>query len=287
MYWILWLLFGGICEGLFCAFVLPEIIKKTFIVIKSERPLKPKFLWLMLMSFSIAFAVILAVFTIAMFVCSASNNFIVGWGERSLTVITWPFYLIFLTPIIFGVILATKMQDFKNIADTQAEIKPHIQKTKKAFPNKIQILWLIVYAFWLLALISATIILSMIFNYILLKLFSLSSAKNILLGLVVAEVCVLSVVVFLMRNKIRRLKNVRYKLRYIATVASFVLYIIMLVLLVAADRQTVDTVFMWTGSVLFIFIPLFAISSFVIVRSKLKTEPKKSNEKNLLNKERL
>ncbi len=261
MYWVLWLISGIMFEVLFCAFILPIVVKKAVKTL-SLGTLKGKVLWPTLMSVAFVFAGVMLIWIIATFAYRASKGFYIGSGEVK-AVISWPFYFFLSLPIVVAVTLGKNIQ---KIRERTAEIAPVKKAQKPKFTlNKEKILWIAIKVLCALAVIAATVPLSMNLQYIMLKLFSLTAAKRTLTLFIVAELVLSGVYVYFLREHFKWYKY----LKYILPAALFVFTMSFFILLVGAPRPTVDSVFMWGGTIVFVIIPIAIATSYMMIRAKL------------------
>ncbi len=275
MYWVLWLLMGGMFEGLFCAFVLSETVKKTFDIIKGEYSFKTKLLRLALMSVTFAFTLVVLVFIIATFVYRASNGFYIGSDERVRAIIGWPFYFFLLTPIIFIAIFSIRVRDFKVGLGATDQTKPIRKKIVWVRPSPIRSLWIAIFVFLVATVLAASICLAMPLNYVLIKLFTVAWAKKVLLVFVTVEIVVLLALAICFRKKFKWFSTSKY----IAPAVLFALLIGCLILFTTSNSRWVDEVFMWIGATAFIFILVAGVIVFAFYRCRLKTASKNNETK--------
>ena len=284
LYWTIWPATGIAFLCVFFLSVLPSVVKNTRAAFKTEGHMR-KYVWLAAFSLSCALEVGLLCFIIAAFVDRAQNGFPLGAGWAGAHAV-WPVY------VFAGVAAAlcaagavyielVQKRDISRGKSSEPSSSPRrtvrnisIRKGKKRelpepVPQSAQetqksairerdtcraAIHITAAILLTVCVLSAASILTVIFNYILLKLFSVSASKKILLIMAGLEFVAFAIAAVVARKKIRRLKLV---LRIICAIL-FAIFWGEFFLFSFAPKEVIESILVWAGSGTVVAAPMLA-----------------------------
>lgn len=285
LYWAIWPATGIAFLCVFSLFVLPSVVKNTRAAFKTEAH-RRKYAWLAAFSLSCALEVGLLCFIIAAFVDRAQNGFPLGAGWAGAHVV-WPVYVFagVATALCAAGAVYIELREKRDMSRGKSsepspspcrevrsasirkgqkrelpEPVPQSAATETQKPavgerDKCRAAIHITAAILLtVCVLSAASILTVIFNYILLKLFSASVSKKILLIMAGLEFVAFAIAAVIVRKKIRRLKLV---LRIICAIL-FAIFWGEFFLFSFAPKEVIESILVWAGSGTVVAAPMLA-----------------------------
>lgn len=268
LYWVIWLTAGTAFAVIFSAFVLPKIfIKSREAFLQNPGMRNRKFIWLTVLSLSLALDVGLVCWLTAAFTDRAVKGYPIGINEDICAFIVWPIYvfaLVAVTLFIIGAVIINlrgrgQQEYFPSLSPScQDSAKPQCGKDKEIYRSFLKISAVVLLA---MSVLAATAILTLIFNYILAAKFSLSASKKIILILLVLEYAAIFIIFMCMRKKLKHFRMCIYSI----CITLFAMIIAGYLLLVFAQRSTVEKFLIWSGSGVLVATGLSVLLTFLLV----------------------
>lgn len=256
MYWILWLIVGLTLVAIYSTFVLPKVYRNVIGAVSG--PDKKRFLYILALAALISAAVFLFVFVVATFICQCVQGLKVGHGKAAPFQI-WTIYVFIGTAALLFMLGAIKYR-VGGEGEGKMGLRFLLPKFEIDATNKFGLMFDIMFG---AAIVVASFMLALFFDYALLELFGSSKSKMILLLLIVLETALIAVAE---RKKLKNFKDFLPR----TVIPLFVAFVIFYVLLVAVSSDVVEWIFVVGGSALFVAIAFFWTWSLVARKFKIK-----------------
>ncbi|MCH5159575.1 MAG: hypothetical protein J1F66_01835 [Clostridiales bacterium] len=258
-YWILWLIIG-IVFNIFFSFVAPCVFSKLMNAAQ-EGNRRAKLSYLTVFSAVVALDVSTLCWVIATYVTQSEAEF--AYLNLQGAPILWSIYVaVGVAAVVFvvGVLILKFAPKRSDSRASSSDLRPKAKNMDWFFATQIALL--------VLAMAVAAVILTLIMDYILLKLASLFTVKRLLLAGVAAEIVAVAVICVVRRKSVWR----RRRAILLATSATlFCLLIAGYVLLANCTADDIERVMIFAGSGVFVILPMASVTALMFSRGLRRT----------------
>lgn len=250
-YWILWLAIGIAYVGSAVLFSLPKIIQ----TVRSAGKISSRRSFVYMTAFSVFFGGVATVFSwvVAAYCFRARNSFFIGPAEE----VSFPLWWLSLIAVgVFliteGTFLAMYFVRRKRQGETPPSERP--KREPREGERADRAVWSVAYVVLVLAIAAATVILTMLLEYLILAKLKFSRGKKALLLGVGLELVALCVLLFFKRKR----RGVRRAVSALVPAALFVFTVTLYALLSSLERGTLESVVFTVGAAAFALLPIAA-----------------------------